>query len=74
MQLATCSVIDGKVVVDDLALPEGTLVTVPTRDDDDGPVQLSPAEEAALLDALDEADHEEGVPAHDLFARLPRFG
>lgn len=74
MQVATGTVIDGKVVVEGLALPEGTVVTVLTRDDDEEAVQLSPAEEAELLEALDEADREDGVSAQELFARLQRFG
>ncbi len=76
MQFATGTVIDGKVVVEGLALPEGTVVAVVTRDNDDEAeiVQLSPAEEAELLEALDEADREEGVSAQEFFARLQRFG
>ena len=73
MQLATGTVINGKVVVEGLSLPEGTVVTVLTMDDERS-VQLSPADEAELLDALDEADREEGVSAQELFARLQRFG
>ncbi len=73
MQLVTGTVINGKVVVEGLALPEGTVVTVLTPDDDEEAVQLSPAEEAELLEALDEADREEGVSTQELFARLQRF-
>jgi hypothetical protein len=73
MQLATGTVIDGKVVVEGLALPEGTVVTVLTRDDEET-VRLSPADEAELLEALDEADLEEGISAKELFSRLQRFG
>ena len=73
MQLATGTVKDGKVVVEGLALPEGTVVTVLTRDDEET-VQLSRAEEGELLEALDEADREEGVSAQELFTRLQRFG
>jgi hypothetical protein len=73
MQLATGTVIDGKVVVEGLALPEGTVVTVLTRDDEET-VRLSPADEAELLEALDEADIEEGISAEELFSRLQRFG
>lgn len=73
MQLATGTVIDGKVVVEGLALPEGTVVTVLTRDDEEV-VRLSPADEAELLEALDEADHEEGISAEEIFTRLRRFG
>ena len=73
MQLATGTVINGKVVVEGLALPEGTVVTVLTRDDE-YTVRLSAVDEAELLEALDEADREEGVSAQELFARLQRFG
>jgi hypothetical protein len=54
MQLATGTVIDGKV--------------------DEETVRLSPADEAELLEALDEADLEEGISAEELFSRLQRFG
>ena len=73
MQLATGTVVNGKVVVEGLTLPEGTVVTVLTRDDDEV-ARLSPSDEAELLEALDEADLEEGVSAKELFARLQRFG
>ncbi len=73
MQLATGTVVDGKVVVEGLALPEGTVVTVLTRDDEDA-ARLTSADEAELLQALDEAELEEGVSAQELFARLKRFG
>lgn len=73
MQLATGTVVDGKVVVEGLDLPEGTVVTVLTHDEAP-PVQLSPDDEAELLQALEEADREEGITAEELFARLQRFG
>ena len=50
MQLATGTVIDGKVVVKGLSLPEGTVVTVLTRDDEEA-IRLSPADEVELLEA-----------------------
>jgi len=73
MQLATGTVIEGKIVVEGLSLPEGTLVTVLTRDSEPA-ARLSPEEEAELLDALDEADREEGISAEELFERLRRHG
>lgn len=73
MQLATGTVVDGKVVVEGLNLREGTVVTVLTRDDEEA-VRLSPVEEAELLEALDEADRDEGVSAKELLTRLQRFG
>jgi hypothetical protein len=73
MQLATGTVVNGKVVVEGLDFPEGTVVTVLTRDDEP-PVKLSPEDEAELLQALDEADRQEGITADELFARLQRLG
>ena len=73
MQIASGTIIDGKVVVEGLSLPEGTSVTVLARGDESA-VRLSPQQEAELLDALDEADREEGISAEELFARLRRFG
>lgn len=73
MQLATGTVVDGKVIVEGLTLPEGTVVTVLTREKE-AAVHLSPNDEAELLEALDEADLEEGISAEELFVRLQRFG
>jgi len=73
MQVLSGTIIDGKVVVEGLSLPDGTAVTVLARGDE-AVVKLSPEEEADLLAALDEADREEGIPAADFFARLRRFG
>ena len=73
MQVATGTVVDGKVIIEGLSLPEGTLVTVVTRESE-ATVRLSPRHEAELLEALDEADREEGISAEELFERLRRFG
>lgn len=73
MRVATGTVVDGKIVVDGLTLPEGTLVTVLTRDEK-ATVRLSPAEEAELLQALEEADREEGISVDELFERLRQYG
>ncbi len=73
MQVASGTVVDGKVVVEGLSLPEGTVVTVLARGDE-APVRLPSDQEAELLLALDEADREEGISAEELFARLRRFG
>ncbi len=63
---------NGKVVVEGLDLPEGTTVTILTRDEAPA-VKLSPQDDAELHQALDEADVEEGISAEELFARLQRF-
>ena len=73
MQVASGTVIDGKVVVEGLSLPEGTAVTILARGDE-AVVKLPPQEEADLMAALDEADREENVSAEEFFARLRRFG
>jgi hypothetical protein len=73
MQVASGTVVDGKVVVEGLSLPEGTVVTVIARGDEVA-VRLPPRQEAELLEALDEADLEEGISAEELFARLRHFG
>ena len=73
MQLATGTGVEGKVIIEGLALPEGTVVTVLMRDEEES-VRLSQADEAELLEGLDEADREEGISAEELFARLKRFG
>ena len=71
MQVATGKVVAGKVVVDGLALSEGEVVTVLTRDVEEA-VHLSPEEEAELLEAIAEADRGDTISADELFARLRR--
>jgi hypothetical protein len=73
MQVASGTVVDGKVVVEGLSLPEGTVVTVIARGDEVA-VRLPAQQDAELLKALDEADLEEGISAEELFARLRHFG
>jgi hypothetical protein len=73
MQIASGTIVGGQIVVDGLSLPEGTIVTVLARGDEVA-VRLPPQQEAELLDALEEADREEGISAEELFARLRRFG
>ena len=71
MGIVTGKVVEGKVLVDGMTLPEGAVVTVVTREPSQ-PVQLTPDEEARLLEAAAEADRGETVPAKDLFDRLDR--
>jgi hypothetical protein len=73
MQVVTGTVIEGKVVLEGVTLPEGTLVTIVTQ----GPektVRLSPALQAELEDALEEADREEGICADELLQSLSKYG
>ncbi len=73
MQIASGTIVDGKVIVEGLSLPEGTVVTVLARGDEIA-VRLPVQRESELLRALEEADREEGISADELFARLRRFG
>ena len=72
MQVATGTVMAGKLIVEGLDLPDGETVVVLTRETEDT-VQLSPEEEAELLEAIAEADRGETISAEELFARLDRL-
>jgi hypothetical protein len=73
MKIASGTIVNGKVIAEGLSLPEGTIVTILARGDG-AAVRLPPKQENELLQALDEADKEEGISADGLFARLRRFG
>ena len=73
MQVATGTVVGGKVVFEGLDLAEGETVTVLIHEPEEE-VHLSPEEEAELLEAIAEADRGETISAEELFARLRRFG
>ena len=72
MQLATGTVVGGKIVVDGDPLPEGTVVTVLARDADET-FTLPPELEAELQEAIAEADRGETISARDLLERLRRI-
>ena len=69
MGIATGTVIAGKVQVEGVALAEGSVVTVLTPDST-GEIWLDATDEAALLEALDEARRGEMISPEELFARL----
>ncbi len=71
MQIATGIVVDGKVVVEGMDLAEGEKVVVISGETGQE-VQLSPEEEAELLEAIAEADRGETMSIEELFARLDR--
>ena len=73
MHVATGTVVEGKIIVEGLSLPEGTVVTV-LSPDDASVVQLPPALEMELVEALEEADQEEGGAGPEFFETLRRFG
>ena len=71
MKIATGKVVDGKVVLEGVALEEGASVTVLARDDEGG-LELTPEQEAELLLSIAEADRGETVSADEVLARLAR--
>ena len=71
MKVATGKVVEGKVVVDGVALEEGSLVTVLTREAE-GTFELSPGEEAELLLSIAEADRGEMFSGEEVLESLPR--
>ena len=73
MQVAIGKIVNGQVVLENLSLPEGTLVTV-FANEAEAAVRLSPAVEAELLEALDDADRHGGLSAEELFERLRKYG
>ena len=73
MQVVTGTVIEGKVVLEGVTLPEGTTVTVFAQDSG-AAVRLPPALQAELEEALEEADHEEGISGDELFIKLRKYG
>ena len=72
MQLAIGTVVNGKVIVEGVSFPEGTIVTVLARESDetfDVPAEL----ESELQASLEEADRGETITAAELFERLRRI-
>jgi hypothetical protein len=72
MQVATGTVVGGKVVVEGLVLAEGETVVVLTQESE-GEVLLSADEEEELLEAMAEAERGDTISADELFARLDRI-
>ena len=72
MQLATGTVVDGKIVLEGATLPEGTVVTVLARDSHET-FELPPELEAELAASIAEADRGETISAAELFDRLRRI-
>ena len=72
MKVATGTVVDGRVVVEGANLTEGSTVTVLLRDDDEA-FDLTPEEEAELLESISEIERGEFVSGEDLLERLRRF-
>ena len=71
MQLATGTVVAGKIVVEGEPLPDGTVVTILAREADET-FEIPPELEADLLASMAEADRGETVPADEVLQRLRR--
>jgi hypothetical protein len=69
MQLATGTVVDGKIVVEGDPLPEGTVVTILARENDET-FLVPPELEAELQESIAEAERGETISAAELLRRL----
>jgi len=72
MQLATGTVVDGKVIVEGEPLPEGAVVTILAREADET-FEVPPELEAELSESIAEADRGETISADELIERLRRI-
>ena len=72
MQLATGTVVDGKVVVEGDPLPEGAAVTIIASEADE-PFEVPPELEAQLLESIAQAGRGETISADELLERLRRI-
>lgn len=72
MKVVTGIVVDGKVVLEGVSLPEGTVVTI-LAGASEPMVRLPPALQAELEQALEEADQEEGISGDELLEKLRKY-
>jgi hypothetical protein len=71
MQVATGTVVNGKIVLEGVPLSEGAVVTVVTRGADES-FSLTEAQEDELLAAMAEIERGELVSLGDLLRSLPK--
>ncbi len=71
MQVATGTVVNGKIVLEGVPLAEGAKVTVVTRGADES-FSLSEAQENALLASIEEIERGAYVTLEELLASLPQ--
>ena len=71
MQVATGTVVNGKVIVEGVPLQEGALVAVVARGADE-PFSLSVTQEEELLAAMAEIQRGEFITLEQLLAELPQ--
>ena len=73
MQIATGTVVNGKIVVEGFPLTEGAVVTIVTRGADEK-FLLSRGQEDELLEAIAQIDRGEFVSLEELLRSLPKHG
>jgi hypothetical protein len=71
LKVASGRVVEGKVVLEGVALEEGASVTVLAHDDEDA-IDLTPEQERGLEISIAEADRGETASAEEVLARLWR--
>lgn len=69
MVITSGRVVEGKIVIDGEPLPEGTTVTVLTREGDES-FALDATAEAELVESIAEANRGDVVPAEDVLRAL----
>jgi len=72
MQLATGTVVSGKIVVEGDPLPEGAVVTILAREADET-FEVPPEFEAELSESLAQAERGETISAEEMLERLRRI-
>lgn len=72
MQVLIGTVVEGKVVLNGAALPDGATVTVFAEQPGET-VHLPPHLQVELEAAIDEADREEGISGEELFEQLKKY-
>ena len=72
MRMATGRVIDGKVVIEGEPFEDGTVVSVVALEDGESIEDLTPEQEAELLEAIAEIDRGEGIDGAEFLRSLKR--
>lgn len=72
MQIATGTVVGGKVIVEGDPLPEGAVVTILAREADET-FEVPPELEAELLESIAQAERGETISAEEVLERLRRI-
>jgi hypothetical protein len=73
MQVATGTVVNGKIVVEGVSLTEGEVVAIVTRGADES-FSLTETQENELLAAMAEIEGGEFVTLEELLQSLPKYG